>query len=146
MDHRSPLVQGKFIGTLARFHVICLAVHWSRGYISLLLQSVQLDKRARGLSNLQQPGTGSQPSSIFQVKSTISIMHLSQYGQSGFSFTLANVGIWRFGACEGKTTTNLADSNTSLITNRACDSEQVGMQNGMRNDSFPVFVQMTEKQ
>lgn len=44
MDHRSFLVQGKFIGTLAQIHVICLAVHWSLGYISLPLQSVQLDK------------------------------------------------------------------------------------------------------
>lgn len=93
MDHRPSLVQGKFIGTLARIHVICLAVHWSLGYISLPLQSVQLDKRAGGLSNLQQPGTGSQPSYIFQMKSTISIMDRSQYGQSSFSFSLANIGI-----------------------------------------------------
>lgn len=87
MDHRFSLVQGKFIGTLARIHVICLAVHWSLGYISLPLQSVQLDKRAGGLSNLQQPGTGSQPSYIFQMKFTISIMDLSQYmDKSGFRF------------------------------------------------------------
>lgn len=77
MDHRSSLVQGKFIGTLARIHVICLAVHWSLGYISLPLQSVQLDKRAGGLSNLQQPGTGSQPSYRYQRKFTILIMDLS---------------------------------------------------------------------
>lgn len=70
----SLLVQGKFIGTLARIHVICLAVHWSRGSISLPLQSVQLDKRAGGLSNLQQPGTGSLPTYISQMKFTISIM------------------------------------------------------------------------
>lgn len=53
MDHRFPLVQGKFIETPAQIHVICLAVHWSLGDISLPLQSVQLDKRAAGLSNLQ---------------------------------------------------------------------------------------------
>ena len=58
MDHRSPLVQGKFIGNLARILVICLAVHWSPGSISLPLQSAQLDKRARGLSNLPHPGRG----------------------------------------------------------------------------------------
>lgn len=93
MDHRFSLVQGKFIETLAWIHVICLAVHWSLGYISLPLQSVQLDKRAAGLSNLQQPGTGSWPSYIFQKKFTISIMDFPQYGQRGFSFSLANVDL-----------------------------------------------------
>ncbi len=123
MDHRSSLVQGKFIGTLAQIHVICLAAHWSLGYISLPLQSVQLDKRAGGLSNLQQPGTGSRPSYIFQMKFTISIMDLSQYGRRGFGFCLTNIGIRWFGAFEGKTTSNLADSNSSLITNSASVSE-----------------------
>lgn len=136
MDHRSSLVQGKFIGTLARIHVICLAVHWSLGHISLPLQSVRLDKRAWSLSNLQQPGTGSQPNYTFQMKFTIPIMRLSQYGQSGFGFSLANMGAWWFGVSEGKTTNNLADSNSSLITNSACDSEWVGMQKGMKNCSF----------
>lgn len=96
MDHRSSLVQGKFIGTLARIHVICLAVHWSPGYISLPLQSVQLDKRAGGLSNLQQPGTGSRPSYIFQMKFTISIMDLSQYGHKAVS-----VSHWQMRAYDG---------------------------------------------
>lgn len=93
MDHWPSLVQGKFIGTLARIHVICLAAHWSLGYISPALQSVQLDKRAAGLSNLQQPETGSQPRYIFQMKFTISVMDLSQYGQSVCGFSLANISI-----------------------------------------------------
>jgi len=54
MDHWAFLVQGKFIGTIAQIRVICLAVHWSLGYISLPLHPVQLDKRAAGLPNLQQ--------------------------------------------------------------------------------------------
>lgn len=39
-DHRAPLVQGKFIASLARICVMCLAVHWSLGCIPLPLQSV----------------------------------------------------------------------------------------------------------
>jgi len=92
MDQRSTPVQGKFIGTLARSHVICLAAHWSPGRIALPLQSAQLDKRAGGLSNLQQPGPASQPSFVFQMKFTISIMDLSQYGQSGFSWQIQAYG------------------------------------------------------
>lgn len=103
MDHRFSLVQGKFIETPAQIHVICLASHWSLGDISLPLQSVQLDKRAAGLSNLQQPGTGSLPSYIFQMKFKISIKNFPQYGQGGFSFSLANADLRRFGASQGKT-------------------------------------------
>lgn len=112
MDHRFSLVQGKFIGTLARIHVICLAVHWSLGYISLPLQSVQLDKRAGGLSNLQQPGTGSRPSYIFQMKFTISITDLSHYmDKSGFQFlTGKHKAHDSPELLKGKTTSNLADS------------------------------------
>lgn len=66
MDHWTSLVQGKFIGSLAQIHVICLAVHCSQ---ECILLSVQLDKRARGLSNLLQPGTDSQ--SKLQIKKKI---------------------------------------------------------------------------
>lgn len=141
MDHRPSVVQGKFIGTLAWIHVICLAAHWSLGYISPALQSVQLDKRAGGLSNLQQPGTGSQPRYIFQMKFTISIMNLSQYGQSSFSFSLANISIWWFGASEGKTTSYLADTNSTVslsVSKWACRM--------VWKIAPSVLVQMTEKQ
>lgn len=47
-----------------------------------------------GLSNLQQPGTGSQPSYIFQMKFIISIMDLSQCmdRSSLFGVSLADIG------------------------------------------------------
>lgn len=52
-------------------------------------------------------------------------------------FSLANIGIWWFGSSwEGKITSNLADSNSGLITNSGCDSEQAGMLKSMKNDSL----------
>lgn len=39
-------------------------------------------------------------------------------------------------AFEGKTSGNLAENNSGLITNNSWDSKQVGMQSGMKNVSF----------
>lgn len=119
MDHRLALVQGKFIGSLARIHVICLAAHWSPGCNSLPLQAVQLDKRAAGFSDLQQPGTLRGQLTYFKKNFTLSITDLLQDGRGRFSLSLVNVDPPR----SGKAATRSADSNRGLITYRASVSD-----------------------
>lgn len=56
MDHRFSLVQGKFIGTLARIHVIGLAAHWSLGCNSLF--NLTKGQRASQMSSSQEQVRG----------------------------------------------------------------------------------------
>lgn len=122
MDHRFSLSSGK--------------VHWNSCSDSCHLFSCSLVpgvhlsaftvcstwQKGRGL--IKSPAARNRFSANLHISNEI---HNINYGSlpsmDKAAFSLASIGIRWFGACEGKTTRNLADSNSGLITNSASVSE-----------------------
>lgn len=90
MDDRFSPVQQKFTETLARIRVERLAAHWSPGGRGSASTACSTSHGPAGSSDVQQPGTGSQPSSTLKRKKNISFPVFLQEEQSARRLWPAN--------------------------------------------------------